>query len=386
LQGLEKFEEAGEFNKQNIACHNNSIRAHIIAMRNEVHNRRFDIVKEEANLADMYIAQLRKPEERDFVGSMFRNQMIDIMNQTNQLLERDEVFDYTDPTPLISKKFLPPLPQQILSTTASAAPDVELEEHRTDTDYDPKLTKAQNNARQIQKAMILAQKNEQDPNYPDHQKEWLKAAKRDKPFSSVSQVYSQPTAPQTITETEPESQLINWLTQRHDHFKVETESESQTIEEPQQTDWLQQQDSGWNSEKLEDYKGPTFEESWSEDPTIISQEIVQSPRSADRANSENYLRSKNSIGTISFQLPLVDTWKALTIHPHLILRKRMEDTINFWIQMTIWMKISCKSPMRTVQVMQMNQKPRNTEMSAPVVAASKIMKQKQNPKANKSIG
>jgi hypothetical protein len=47
--------------------------------------------------------------------------MIDIMNQTNQLLERDEVFDYTDPIPFISKKFLPPLPQQILSNIASAA-------------------------------------------------------------------------------------------------------------------------------------------------------------------------------------------------------------------------------------------------------------------------
>jgi hypothetical protein len=40
-------------------------------MRNAVHNRRFDIVKEEANIADRYICQLKKPEEGDFVGSMF---------------------------------------------------------------------------------------------------------------------------------------------------------------------------------------------------------------------------------------------------------------------------------------------------------------------------
>jgi hypothetical protein len=104
LQGLEQFEEAAEFNKQNISCHNKSIRAHIIAMRNTVHNKRWDLVKEEVNTADLYIAQLRKPEEGDFIGSMFRNQMIDVMNQTNQLLERDEVFNYDDPTPLISKK------------------------------------------------------------------------------------------------------------------------------------------------------------------------------------------------------------------------------------------------------------------------------------------
>jgi hypothetical protein len=45
LQGLEQFEEGDEFNKQNISCHGNSIRTHKIAMRNSVHNKRFDIVK-----------------------------------------------------------------------------------------------------------------------------------------------------------------------------------------------------------------------------------------------------------------------------------------------------------------------------------------------------
>jgi hypothetical protein len=111
----------------------------------------------------MNIAQLRKPEEGDLVGSMFRNQMIDVMNQSNQLLERDEIFDYDDPTPLISKKFLPPLPQQILSNTASEAPDVILEEEKTDFDYDPKLSKVQNNANRLQRAMKIARQNEQIP-------------------------------------------------------------------------------------------------------------------------------------------------------------------------------------------------------------------------------
>jgi hypothetical protein len=67
----------------------------------------------------MYIARLEKPSEGNFVGTMFRNQMIDVMNQTNQLLNREETFDYDDPTPYISHKFLPPLPQQILSNTAT---------------------------------------------------------------------------------------------------------------------------------------------------------------------------------------------------------------------------------------------------------------------------
>jgi hypothetical protein len=80
------------------------------------------------------------------------------MNQTNQLLNRDEVFDYTDPIPMISKKFLSPLPDQIISRTASDTPDVMLEEQQTDMDYVPNLSKIQNNARRVQKAMELAEK------------------------------------------------------------------------------------------------------------------------------------------------------------------------------------------------------------------------------------
>jgi hypothetical protein len=76
-------------------------------MRNAVCNRRFDIVKEEVKITDQFICQLKRPEEGDFIGCMFRNRMIDIMNQSNQLLNRDELLDYTDPTPMIAKKFLP---------------------------------------------------------------------------------------------------------------------------------------------------------------------------------------------------------------------------------------------------------------------------------------
>jgi hypothetical protein len=67
LQGLEQFDQAYECNKQNISCHNNSIRAHIIAMRNAYHNRRFDIVKEDVKIADQFICQLKRPEDGDFI-------------------------------------------------------------------------------------------------------------------------------------------------------------------------------------------------------------------------------------------------------------------------------------------------------------------------------
>jgi hypothetical protein len=41
------------------------------------------------------------------------------------------------------------------------------------------------------------------------------------------------------------------------------------------------------------------------------------------------LEARSLVGTISFQLLLVDTWKALMIHPQIPLRKRMEGTIHF---------------------------------------------------------
>jgi hypothetical protein len=66
--------------------------------------------------------------------------MVNLMNHWLQLLDRKESFDYTDPTPYISRQFLPPLPQQIVSNTARPTPDVNLGEHKTDYNDDPKLS------------------------------------------------------------------------------------------------------------------------------------------------------------------------------------------------------------------------------------------------------
>jgi hypothetical protein len=303
-------------------------------MRNAVHNKRWDLVKEEVNTADLYIAQLKKPEKRDFVGSMFRNQMIDVMNQTNQLLERDEAFNYDDPTPLISKKFLPPLPEQILSNTATEAPDVVLEEQKTDLDYNPKFSKVQNNAIRLQKAMAKAQQNEQDPNFQEEQKGWLKAAKMEKPFRSLSQAFSRPTPPQKINKPKtasqpkqwnwmaqpedslrkareaasksqetsnnkpqkphkppktklneaktsehstPQSEQINWLVQPPDSWREAREGREVAVNEqeflPSETvpDWRPQQEYQHHPEYMTDHTGPTYEETWDEDPTTTSQ-------------------------------------------------------------------------------------------------------------------
>jgi hypothetical protein len=83
---------------------------------------------------------MRKSNQGPFVGVRFRNQMIVLMNRSHQLLDNKERFEYINPSPYISRQFLPPLPQQILSNTASEAPDGILEEQKTDLDYDPKLS------------------------------------------------------------------------------------------------------------------------------------------------------------------------------------------------------------------------------------------------------
>jgi hypothetical protein len=81
------------------------------------------------------------------------------------------------------------------------------------------------------------------------------------------------------------------MSQKHDPFEEYKETEvEQSHSQPHQTEWMQEQDSGWHTDEVQ----LTREEVWRVDPTISSQEIVQSPRSADRANSQNNLRSRNS--------------------------------------------------------------------------------------------
>jgi hypothetical protein len=49
----------------------------------------------------------------------------------------------------------------------------------------------------------------------------------EKPYGSLSQIPSPSKAPQKIKQTEPNSQQDNWMTQRHDPFRVNTEEEKQ---------------------------------------------------------------------------------------------------------------------------------------------------------------
>jgi hypothetical protein len=87
-------------------------------------------------------------------------------------------------------------------------------------DYDLKLSKVQHNARQIERARINAEEMKKDPNYPEEQKKWLKAAKLEKPYDSTSQPSAQPKPPHKIEQIEPSSQQDNWMTQRHDPFRI----------------------------------------------------------------------------------------------------------------------------------------------------------------------
>jgi hypothetical protein len=92
------------------------------------------------------------------------------------------------------------------------------------------------------------------------------------PASNLSRPSSQPKAPYEIKQQEPNSQLQpNWMSSPHDPFKDTNETdESQSSTQHTQTDWMQQQDSGWHAIELQDYDGQALEEVWSEDSTITS--------------------------------------------------------------------------------------------------------------------
>jgi hypothetical protein len=81
------------------------------------------------------------------------------------------------------------------------------------------------------------------------------------------------------------------------------------------------------------------------------------------------------VGTFSIQLLLTDTWKALRNHLKHLLRKRMEDAINFLDSDDNDDDTQLQIPDQNSSSEADDQKPRVIEISGPVVAASKIMNQ-----------
>jgi hypothetical protein len=90
--------------------------------------------------------------------------------------------------------------------------------------------------------MILAQKNEQDPNYKNEQEKWLKAANLMEPVSkSVSQALSQtpPNKKSIKQNSKSQPKQDNWMKQKPDPFKdarealtTDNEQEFQYIDIP----------------------------------------------------------------------------------------------------------------------------------------------------------
>jgi hypothetical protein len=250
-------------------------------------------------------------------------------------------------------------------------------------------------------------------------KKWLKAAKLEKPFGSLSQAFSQPSPPQKVNKSRPSSQpkQWNWMAQTKDPFREarEASSKSQEIREknnkpqkprkpletrpdehetseqltpqPEQSNWLDQpldsfreareamsnnneqeylpsetvpawkpqQENGFQQEWMTEHTEPTFEITMEEDPTFTSQEVVQRPRSAVRENSDKNLRSEIS-SRHNFNPTAAGGYLEGADDSSLTPSPQMmEGAFNTWIQAITWMKISCRQPTRTVPVKQMNQ-------------------------------
>jgi hypothetical protein len=174
---------------------------------------------------------------------------------------------------------------------------------------------------------------------------------------------------QNQTQESQNQEQFNWLAQPPDTFREAREkatTEQEHFPSESFPEWRRQQNNAPHPDLLIDSTIPIQEEMFSESSTISSQEDVQKPRSADRENSDKTLDARSLVGTFSIQLLLTDTWKALRNHLKHLLRKRMEDAINFWTPRTTMMILNCRYPKRTVPVKQMIQKPRVIEISAPV--------------------
>jgi hypothetical protein len=84
-QGLEMFDEASVYIRENQELHANSVKTYILLMRDALHNKRFTEIRKAEIRAEEILDKLNPSVPGDFLGQCFREQIIDVMKATCQV-------------------------------------------------------------------------------------------------------------------------------------------------------------------------------------------------------------------------------------------------------------------------------------------------------------
>jgi hypothetical protein len=84
-QELAHLEEAAVFIRDNLEMHNDSIKTYILLMQDALYGQRFNNMRKAGLKAEEIMARLNPSISGDFIRQYFRNQVIDVINETYQV-------------------------------------------------------------------------------------------------------------------------------------------------------------------------------------------------------------------------------------------------------------------------------------------------------------
>jgi hypothetical protein len=84
-QGEDNWEDVAIFNQENLISHANDMKILILALRDAVHGRRIDEIKNQMPIAEGVLNNIMKKEEGSEVFKYYRRELIEMINLTNHL-------------------------------------------------------------------------------------------------------------------------------------------------------------------------------------------------------------------------------------------------------------------------------------------------------------
>jgi hypothetical protein len=139
-QGEDNWQDASIFNQENLRSHANDIKTIILALRDAMHRRRIDEIKDRMTTAEQILNNKVKKEEGSEVFQFYRRELIEMINLTNHMKGCPIQVDENTEEHWISSFLLPPRRDQIVQPDFSVKPaeDVEMSLQKS-ADQDFKL-------------------------------------------------------------------------------------------------------------------------------------------------------------------------------------------------------------------------------------------------------
>jgi hypothetical protein len=121
-QGEDNWEDAAIFNKENLGSHANDMKILILALRDAIHGRRIDEIKNQMPIAEGVLNNVVKKEEGSEVFKYYGRKLIEMINLTNHMKGCLIQIEENTEDQWISSFLLPQRPDQIVQIDFSDKP------------------------------------------------------------------------------------------------------------------------------------------------------------------------------------------------------------------------------------------------------------------------